>query len=309
MSRIVHHPARQCGFTLIELLVVVSIIALLISILLPSLKNAREQAQGVACAAGIRGVSTALFMYRSEFNGFVPHNLWSERDWPICYSTGIKVNKKHLWFYKLFPKYLQDPDVLICPGDPFRKKFDFEARHSNVPHTNTLAMSCGVGMSYTIREIGGDNPNSFNLEGYGPKRPYETIMLAEVGPDNDNATAPLYDSTPNTGRPWRDGGRLLYDDGRRGWYAGPTWLTTRHNGRINIAAMDGSIQRPMTRLPHLLDPNQIKGQYPTTCKPGDCAYCATNTDHYDFSHARLWWWTGKVPSYPDARYNNPNSQL
>ena len=61
-------PVR-CGFTLIELLVVVSIIALLISILLPSLRTARRQARLTKCLANIRGLGQSGFIFAQNHDG------------------------------------------------------------------------------------------------------------------------------------------------------------------------------------------------------------------------------------------------
>src|SRR5690606_5023560 len=58
-----HFKPRPRGFTLIELLVVISIIALLVALLLPALKQARATAQKSTCASGIRQIHLAWSMY------------------------------------------------------------------------------------------------------------------------------------------------------------------------------------------------------------------------------------------------------
>jgi len=63
---------QRRGFTLVELLVVIGIIALLISILMPSLSRARQSANLVSCQSNFKQVYTSLSFYANENKGFLP---------------------------------------------------------------------------------------------------------------------------------------------------------------------------------------------------------------------------------------------
>ena len=73
-----HHPVCEpsangrAAFTLIELLVVISIIALLIAILLPTLSVAKEQVNIITCGSNARQAGLALQLYAQDYDNIFP---------------------------------------------------------------------------------------------------------------------------------------------------------------------------------------------------------------------------------------------
>jgi prepilin-type N-terminal cleavage/methylation domain-containing protein/prepilin-type processing-associated H-X9-DG protein len=65
----VESTRRPAAFTLIELLVVIAIIALLVSVLMPALQNAKELARGAVCMNQLRNIGNAFYFYREDSNG------------------------------------------------------------------------------------------------------------------------------------------------------------------------------------------------------------------------------------------------
>ncbi len=81
------------GFTLIELLVVVAIIALLISILLPSLGQARAQSRTTLCATRIAQVAKAMIMYSNDYDETPPFMDMGQSDWDDALPGSTKKDK------------------------------------------------------------------------------------------------------------------------------------------------------------------------------------------------------------------------
>src|SRR5512140_676551 len=82
---------KRKGFTLIELLVVVAIIALLISILLPSLARAREIAKRAVCASNLSSIGKAIKVYSNENQDYFPTHPFKEMT-QVVYDNTNAIN-------------------------------------------------------------------------------------------------------------------------------------------------------------------------------------------------------------------------
>jgi prepilin-type N-terminal cleavage/methylation domain-containing protein/prepilin-type processing-associated H-X9-DG protein len=99
--------ASRSAFTLMELLVVVSVIALLVSIMLPSLGKAKMQAKRVVCGTRMRGLSVALQVYFADFDNTLPVN-------------GLILPKSHL------PLMYQGNTRFVQAETPFKDQWRLE---------------------------------------------------------------------------------------------------------------------------------------------------------------------------------------
>jgi prepilin-type N-terminal cleavage/methylation domain-containing protein/prepilin-type processing-associated H-X9-DG protein len=101
--------ARACGFTLVELLVVVTIIALLLSILAPSLRSARETVKRAMCASNQRQLVIAAHAYAVDNRDF----LNPVEDYRYVGTTRIETTFRYL----LFPLVGRSPKIFDCPSE------------------------------------------------------------------------------------------------------------------------------------------------------------------------------------------------
>ncbi|MFP3904411.1 MAG: DUF1559 domain-containing protein [Armatimonadota bacterium] len=104
--------STDTGFTLIELLVTIAIVAILAAMLFPVFSQARERARQCSCASNLKQITTAVIMYRGDYNGMPGYlNLINDPDNLDEVATAISYPVGAL------DTYVKNSDVWICPGE------------------------------------------------------------------------------------------------------------------------------------------------------------------------------------------------
>jgi prepilin-type N-terminal cleavage/methylation domain-containing protein/prepilin-type processing-associated H-X9-DG protein len=159
---------RRTGFTLVELLVVIAIMAVLLALLAPALRKAREQGQMVYCLGNMRKLSVGWQMYADD-NGdkLVGSGTHSESggtpdgDWWVNYlSTGtydgspqaMKLREQGITRGALWP-HVNDLNAYKCPADPRTHFLRSYSIQNNLNGDPGWAGQCGTTVVYKLAAI------------------------------------------------------------------------------------------------------------------------------------------------------------
>ena len=106
---------RYKAFTLIELLVVISIIAVLISMLLPALKSARRSVKAMTCLANVKQQCLGMTLTATANNGFYLSHTNSHADFPTVIARGTNPQTERKLNTIINEECGGDGSILFCP--------------------------------------------------------------------------------------------------------------------------------------------------------------------------------------------------
>ena len=140
---------RKRGFTLIELLVVIAIIAVLMAILMPALRSARDHAKRMQCLSNLRTLSLGWLMYKDENDGRIVPGHTDPGNWVLRPPGGdapLEVKLKTIRDGLLYKYVGETVDVYRCPAD-------YRLKHANAVAFRSYSLPGGANGEHNPSQV------------------------------------------------------------------------------------------------------------------------------------------------------------
>lgn len=256
MSKHARHSRK--GFTLVELLVVIGIIALLISILLPSLNRARETANRVKCGSNLRQIGQAIMLYANENKGNYPRTRYNPATAMNCTYDGTNSatavdpflavdNDIGRAMFLLIRTQDITPEVFICPSSNDEK--DTYGTAAGINAQSKVSFSKATNFSYSMANPYPDTTAVNNGYKLNATTGAEFATAADKNPEgstnydvtkpNENSSSAIM-QTANSANHQGQGENVLYGDGHAEFVQNPFCGTKRDNIYTASSSTNGS---------------------------------------------------------------------